>query len=80
MDLSEALCGAIEAAAMDESPEGIALMDALASSGEVSLKINDDGSVSLSSGDASLDVPAAAIMAEEMDEPEMMDAMPMEGA
>lgn len=69
MDLAEALCGAIEAAAMDESPEGVALMDALASSGVLSLEIKDDGSVSLKSGEASLDVPAAAIAGEEASEP-----------
>lgn len=70
MDLAEALCGAIESAAMDESPEGVAFLDALSSSGEVSLKINDDGSVSLKSGDASLEVPAAAIAGEESGESE----------
>lgn len=70
MDLAEALCGAIEAAAGDESAEGMALMDALLASGELSLKINDDGSVSLSSGDAMLDVPAAAIAGEESGESE----------
>lgn len=65
MDLIEALCGALEAAKMDESPEGMALVEAIMSSGEVSLMVNDDGSVSLKSGDVSLDVAAEVINAVE---------------
>ena len=75
MDLAEALCGAIEVAASDDSAEAMALLEAIAASGEVSLRINDDGSVSLKSGDASLDVPALAISGEEMGENEG-EAMP----
>lgn len=77
MNLFEALCGAIESAGMDESPEGMAFAEAVASSGELSARINDDGSVSLKSGDASLDVPADAIAAEEAGEAEepMMEGM-----
>lgn len=69
MDVIEAIHGALEAVKMDESPEAAAFLDALASSGEASLKINEDGSMSLKSGDASVDVPAGAISGEEMDEP-----------
>lgn len=75
MDLFEALCGAIESAGMDESPEGMAFAEALAASGEMSARINDDGSISLSSGDASFDVPADAIAAEEAGESEMAPEM-----
>lgn len=65
MDLIEALCGALEAAKMDESPEGMALVEAIMASGEVSLMVNDDGSISLKSSDTSLDVAAEVINAVE---------------
>ncbi len=76
MDLIEALCGALEAAKMDESPEGVAFMDALSSSGSASLEIGEDGSVSLKSGDASLSISAAVIAGEEAGEEPETESMP----
>lgn len=80
MDLIEALCGALEAAKIDESPEGMALLEAVMASGRVTLMVNEDGSVSLKSGEASLDVAAEVINAVEGGEVEAegegMDAMP----
>lgn len=61
MNANEAICAAIEAVAMDESAEGMAFNDALASSGSAAVLINDDGSIMLTSGDASITVPADAI-------------------
>lgn len=72
MDIIEALCGALEAAKMDESAEGLAFMDALSSSGSVSLEIAEDGGVSLKSDEAVLSVSAAVIAGEETGEVEGM--------
>lgn len=74
MDAIEAVCGALEAAKMDESPEGVAFMDAFSASQEGSFSINADGSITLKSGDVSLDISAEAIAGDAMEDgAEMME-------
>lgn len=55
-----AACGV----ALARAAEDPAVVDALYTSGEVTLVLNEDGSVTVKSGEASLEVPASEIMGE----------------